>query len=80
MLLSDPPTSLLRVPAVPTIEGARAFVEALEATPAIRWLPPDVPPPGPFHPDIPWDPPDAFPHIKEGRNAWQPNLFDWEGQ
>jgi hypothetical protein len=75
-ILSDPPVALLRVPTVPPIEESRAFIKNLETSPAIRWLPPEIPSPGPFHPDIPWDPAVVFPAIRGSKNARQPSLFD----
>ena len=76
-LLSDPPVALLRVPTVPSIESASTFLRSLETAPAIRWLPPNIPPPGPFHADIPWDPVESFPSLSEGK-ANQPKLFNWD--
>lgn len=76
-LLSDPPIALLRVPAMPSIEGCRAFLNRLDALPAIKWIPPDIPLSGPFHANIPWDPASDFPHAEDGK-ARQPRLFDWE--
>jgi len=74
-LLSDPPVASLRVPSVPSVESAGNFLRGLEALPAIRWLPPSMPPPGPFHSDIPWDPAEAFPPIWDGK-ARQEKLFE----
>ena len=76
-LLSDPPVALLRVPTAPSMEGVRAFLRSLEAAPAIRWLPREIPPPGPFHADIPWDLPETLPAVADG-NTSQPRLFDWD--
>ena len=74
-LLSDPPVTHLRVPAVPSREGALVFLQGLEALPAIRWLPPDMPPLGPFAADAPWEPAASFPGADA--KASQPPLFDW---
>jgi hypothetical protein len=73
-LLSDPPVAHLRVPAAPSREGAMAFLRRLEAVPAVRWVPPDMPPPGPFVPDVPWDQAPCFPGADA--KAGQPMLFD----
>ncbi|MDR2697956.1 MAG: hypothetical protein LBB40_05725 [Holophagales bacterium] len=75
-LLSDPPVVLLRVPVVPSMKGISAFLRGLEVQPAIRWLPPDMPPPGPFHAEISWDPAATFPAVADGK-ASHPKLFDW---
>jgi hypothetical protein len=74
-LLADPPVARLRVPAVPSQEGALAFLQRLEALPAVCWVPPDMPPPGPFVPDVPWEPAASFPGADA--KASQPTLFDW---
>jgi hypothetical protein len=76
-LLSDPPVALLRVPAVPSREGALAMLQRLEAHPAVLWVPPDMPPPGPFRADAPWDPAAAFPGADA--KAGQPMLFGLDG-
>ncbi|MDR2560920.1 MAG: hypothetical protein LBC63_04015 [Holophagales bacterium] len=74
-LLSDPPVASLRVPAIPSAESVGNFLRGLEALPAIRWLPPGMPPFGPFHHDIPWDPAEAFPPVWDGK-AKQKKLFE----
>jgi len=74
-LLSDPPVALLRVPSVPSMKGIDTFMRGMEVQPAIRWIPPDMPPPGPFHADIDWDAAETFPAIADGK-AIHPNLFD----
>lgn len=76
--LSDPPVASLRVPTAPSIESIGNFLRGLEATPAIRWLPPGMPPSGPFHPEIPWDPVETFPPIWDGKTE-QTKLFEWDG-
>jgi len=75
-VLSDPPVALLRVPAVPSMKGIHAFLRGMEVHPAIRWLPPDMPPPGPFHADIDWDAVTNFSAVADGK-ASHPKLFDW---
>jgi hypothetical protein len=75
-LLTTPPEALLRVPAVP-MEGAMAgFLGTLQPPPAIRWLPPELPPPGPFHPDRPWAPARACPPLADTSQVRQPSLFE----
>ncbi|MDR0499247.1 MAG: hypothetical protein LBH03_05900 [Holophagales bacterium] len=75
-LLSDPPIALLRVPTLPSMKGIHTLLRSLELPPAIRWLPPDMPPPGPFHAEISWDSAAAFPAVTDGKVS-QPRLFDW---
>jgi len=77
-LLSAPPVAHLRVPAAPSEEGARALSRRLEARSAVRWIPPGMPPPGPFCADFPWDPAASFPGADA--KADQPMLFGWEEQ
>ncbi len=73
--LDHPPAILLRVPAVPSEAGAQALLERLGDPPALRWLPPEQPPPGPFDPDHPWAPCGAFPFPADPGNGEQPSLF-----
>ena len=74
--LLAPPAVTLRVPAVP-MEGAVAtFLGGLQNPPAIRWLPPEIPPPGPFLPDSPWAQAKAFPALADAAQITQPSLFD----
>jgi hypothetical protein len=77
LILADPPVAYLRMPQAPSTGGIQFFTQNLEAAPAIRWLPPGMPPPGPFHPDIHWSPAESFPGIGDGK-AKQAALFDWE--
>jgi hypothetical protein len=74
--LDHPPVALLRVPAVPPEAGAQTLLGQLQPAPAIRWLPPDQPPPGPFDPDRPWAPPSAFPFPADPGNGVQRGLFE----
>ena len=75
-VLGEPPVIPLRVPGVP-MEGAVAvFLAGLEHVPAIRWLPPDLAPPGPFLPGLPWAPARAFPPLADPTQVLQPSLFD----
>lgn len=74
--LDHPPTALLRVPAVPPEAGALALLAQIQPAPALRWLPPDLPPPPPFDPDRPWAPPAAFPFPADPGNGVQRGLFE----
>lgn len=74
--LDHPPVALLRVPAVPPEAGAHALLAGLHPPPAVRWLPPDLPPSGPFDPDRPWSPPTAFPFPADPGNGQQRGLFE----
>jgi len=74
--LLGPAEAALRVPAVPMEGPVAAFVAGLQTPPAIRWLPPGVPPPGPFMPDHPWAEPGAFPHPPDTTQVLQPALFE----
>jgi hypothetical protein len=59
------------------MEGAVAvFLAGLEHIPAIRWLPPDLPPPGPFLPGRPWAPAKAYAPLADPAQVLQPSLFD----
>jgi hypothetical protein len=74
--LNHPPTALLRVPAIPPEAGAQTLLGQLQPPPALRWLPPDLPPPGPFDPDRPWAPAAAFPFPADPGNGVQRGLFE----
>lgn len=74
--LDHPPAALLRVPAVPPEAGALALLAQIQPAPALRWLPPDLPPPPPFDPDRPWSPPSAFPFPADPGNGVQRGLFE----
>lgn len=75
-VLNLPPALALRVPGVP-MEGAVAvFLAGLEHPPAIQWLPPDLPPPGPFLPGRPWAPATAYAPLADPARVLQPSLFD----
>lgn len=75
-LLHRAPTALLCVPALPQEQAVAAFVRGLDPPPAIRWLPPEVPPPAPFDTPRPWAAPTAFPPPADVTQALQPSLFD----
>ncbi|WLT30239.1 hypothetical protein [Geothrix sp. PMB-07] len=74
--LDHPPVALLRVPAVPSEAGAQALLGQIQPAPAWRWLPPDLPPPGPFDPDRPWTSAAAFPFPADPGNGVQRGLFE----
>ena len=75
-VLGERPAVLLRVPGVPAEGAVAAFLGGLEQAPALRWLPPELPPPGPFLPDRPWAPAKAFPALADTTQMLQPTLFD----
>lgn len=78
-LLQHPPIALLRVPAVPSEGAAEALLARFSATPALRWLPPDMPLPGPFLPEQPWAPAGDFPFPPDPSAGVQLGLFgEWE--
>lgn len=78
-LLQHPPIALLRVPAVPSEGAAEALLARLGAMPALRWLPPDMPLPGPFNPEQPWAPAGDFPFPSDPSAGVQQGLFgEWE--
>ncbi len=74
--LDHPPVALLRVPAIPPEAGARSLLGQIGPHPALRWLPPELPPPGPFDPDRPWAPVNAFPFPADPGNGVQRGLFE----
>ena len=75
-LLAHPPVSMLRLPNIPQEDSAAAFLRGLDPLPAIRWLPPEVPPPGPFLHERPWAAASAFVPLMDVTQALQPGLFD----
>ncbi len=74
--LDETPAVVLRVPGVPMEDAVQAFLGGLDRVPAIRWLPPGLPPPGPFLPGRPWAPAKACPALGDLAQAHQPALFD----
>lgn len=74
--LDHPPVALLRVPAVPSEAGVQALLGQIQPSPAWRWLPPDLAPPGPFDPDRPWASAAAFPFPADPGNGVQRGLFE----
>lgn len=74
--LDHPPVALLRVPAVPPEAGVQSLLSQIESPPALRWLPPELPPPGPFDPDRPWAQAGAFPFPADPGNGVQRGLFE----
>lgn len=78
-VLQHPPIALLRVPAVPSEAAVETMLARLEAVPALRWLPPDIPLPGPFDPEQTWAPVEAFPFPSDPHAGVQQGLFgEWE--
>ena len=78
-LLQHPPIALLRVPAVPSEGAAEALLARFGTIPAMRWLPPDLPLPGPFNPEQPWAPAGDFPFPSDPQAGVQLGLFgEWE--
>jgi hypothetical protein len=75
-ILDEIPAVLLRVPAVPMERAIGSFLGGLERTPAIRWLPPEIPAPGPFLADRPWVQAKAYPPLADTTQVLQPSLFD----
>ena len=75
-LLAHPPVAILRVPSPPQEGAVAAFLRGQALPPAIRWLPPDLPPPGPFTSERPWPPAITFPPLMDVTQALQPGLFD----
>jgi hypothetical protein len=75
-VLRELPAVLLRVPGVPMEGAVAAFLSGLGHRPAIQWLPPDLPPPGPFLPGRPWAQARAYPRLADGAQMLQPSLFD----
>lgn len=75
-LFSHPPVALLRLPNIPQEAPVAAFLRGVDPVPAIRWLPPEMPPPGPFSQERPWAPSSAFVPLADVTQALQPGLFD----
>ena len=78
-ILSHPPVTLLRVPSLPQEGAVEAFLRGQQNLPAIQWLPPGLPPQGPFLPERPWAASSAFPPLLDVTQALPQSLFgDWE--
>jgi hypothetical protein len=75
-ILDHPPFALLRVPSIPPEAGAAALLKKLHPAPALRWLPPQLPPPGPFNPDRPWAEASAYPFPADPSGGATPSLFE----
>lgn len=75
-LLEAPAAALLRVPAIPSEGGVAHALKALPRPPALRFLPPDLLPPGPFDPERPWAPPAEYPQPMDPAAGVQQSLFD----
>lgn len=74
--LDHPPAVLLRVPAIPSEAGARDLADRIQPAPALRWLPPSLPPPGPFDPERSWAAAGAFPFPADPGSGVQHGLFE----
>jgi hypothetical protein len=61
-LLDAPPEARLRVPAPPSSAAVESLLASLPACPAIRWMPPGIPEPGPFTADQAWAAAADFPY------------------
>ncbi len=75
-ILDHPSAVLLRVPSVPPEAGTTALLAKLHPAPAIRWLPPQLPPPGPFDPDRPWAEASTYPFPADPSGGATPSLFE----
>jgi len=75
-LLAHPAVAWLRVPNPPQEGAVAAFLRGVAEPPAIRWIPPDIAPPGPFSSERPWPQASAFPPLMDVTQALQPGLFD----
>jgi len=76
-LLADPPIALLRVPTPPQEAACATFLSGLaHPLPAVRWLPPEAPLPGPFQAERPWAAASAFTPLLDVTQALQPSLFE----
>jgi len=75
-LLAHPPEAWLRVPHPPQEAAVAAFLRGQTQIPAIRWLPPEVPPPGPFSSERLWPQASAFMPLMDVTQALQLRLFD----
>jgi hypothetical protein len=74
--LTETPAVHLRLPGVPLEGAVGVFLGGLEHVPAIRWLPPDLPPPGPFLPGRAWAQARTYPALADPAQVLQPALFD----
>lgn len=74
--LNHPPVVQLRVPSVPQQEAVSAFLRGQSHLPALWWLPPELPAPGPYLPERPWAPAGLFPPLPDVGQALQPGLFE----
>lgn len=75
-LLSHPPQAWLRVPHAPQEGAVAAFLRGQAQVPAIRWFPPEIPPPGPFSSERPWPQASAYPPLMDVTQALQMRLFE----
>lgn len=74
-LLAHPPAAFLRLPALPQEASVNAFLRGQKHLPAIRWIPPEVAPPGPFLQERPWAAASAYLPMMDVTQALQPSLF-----
>ncbi len=77
-LLTDPPVAWLRVPTPPGESAVAAFLRGLAQVPALHWLPPGVPPRGPFLQEHPWTPAANFPPLPDVSRVLPQSLFEVE--
>ncbi|MDP2877570.1 MAG: hypothetical protein Q8O00_15385 [Holophaga sp.] len=75
-IVAHPPIALLRVPHVPQESAVAALMRGMTHPPAIRWLPPEIPPPCPFTAERPWPAAGAFTPLMDITQALQMSLFD----
>ena len=76
-LLADPPIAFQRVPTPPQEAAGATFLSGLaHPLPAVRWLPPEAPLPGPFQAERPWAAASAFTPLLDVTQALQPSLFE----
>jgi hypothetical protein len=74
--LDAPPESRLRVPAPPSAAAVESLLAALPACPALRWMPPGIPEPGPFTAEHAWAPAADFPYPADPAAGVQLSLFE----
>ena len=74
--LQHPPVALLRTSRVPDEAAVMTFLRGQTSLPAIRWIPGDMPLPGPHSQERPWAPLSAYPPLIDMSQALQQGLFD----
>jgi hypothetical protein len=75
-LTGQPPLAWLRTFRVPDESAVMAFLRGQTNPPAIRWIPGDMPTPGPHSQERPWASASAFPPLVDVTQALQQCLFD----